>query len=125
VIRRLAVLLVIAGCTRSTSDSKSPDGKIAKSTSCIAGEMTYLGFRGTGEPPVALLDEIRKRFPDARVYEVADGNLGIFVAERHSFEVRARHEAAATAVGWKGNVVDFARVTTDCQASFHTPMPPP
>lgn len=59
------------------------------------------------------------------VYEVMDGNLGVFTAEPHSFDVRARHEAAAATVGWKGDVVDFAHVSKTCEASFHTPMPPP
>lgn len=87
--------------------------------------MTYLGFRGAGPPPIALLDEIERRLPGAAVYELGDGSLGIFIAEPHSMEVRARHEAAAAAVGWKGDVVDFASVTKTCEATFHTPVPPP
>jgi hypothetical protein len=121
--RYLAVLVIGMGalaCTRTSADSK-----IVKSTSCKEGPMTYLGFRGDGPPSGALLDEIRKRFPDAAVVEVGDGKLGVVIAEPHSFEVRARHEAAAAAVGWKGDVVDFPNVTKDCVASFHTPMPPP
>jgi hypothetical protein len=50
--------------------------------------------------------------------------LGVVIAEPHSWAVRERHEAAAAAVGWKGDVVDFPSVTRDCQASFHTPQPP-
>jgi hypothetical protein len=40
-------------------------------------------------------------------------------------EVRARHDAAAAAVpGWKGDVVDFPTVSSDCGMVFHTPPPP-
>jgi hypothetical protein len=103
------------------------DGRaIKKSTSCKEGELTYLGFRGTGMPPRGLYIAVKMRFPDAMVYEVKDGTLGVFTAEPHSMDVRKRHEDAAAAVpGWKGDVVDFARVAKDCTASFHTPMPPP
>jgi hypothetical protein len=114
----LAAILLV-GCMRS-----SVDAKIVKGTSCKEGPMTYLGFRGQGQPPVALLDEIKKRFPDAQVLEISDGNLGVGIAEPHSWDVRARHEAAAAAVGWKGDVVDFPEVSKDCVATFHTPLPP-
>ena len=115
------IIAVGAGaCSRSVGDAK-----IVKSTSCKGGAMTYLGFKGTGTPPPALLDEIKKRFPDAEVLEVEDGNLGVVIPEGHSFGVRARHEAAAAAVGWKGNVVDFPHVTKDCVATFTTPVPMP
>lgn len=86
--------------------------------------MTYLGFRGQGQPPPALVDEIVARFPDAKVLEFGEGTLGVVTAEPHSWDVRKRHEAAAAAVGWKGDVVDFPRVTSSCEATFHTPMPP-
>ena len=87
--------------------------------------MTYLGFRGTGAAPVALVDEIKKRFPAAIVVEVGDGMLGVVIAEPHSWDVRGRHEAAAAAVGWKGDVVDFPTVAADCGLVFYTPPPPP
>ena len=99
--------------------------KIAKATSCKPGPKTYLGFRGTGEPPPALLDDILKRFPDAVVTEVGEGMLGVVIEEPHSWDVRGRHEAAAAAVGWKGDVVDFPTVSADCGMVFHTPPPPP
>lgn len=111
--------------TPASADAAGPRRTIEKAKACPGGQMTYLGFRGTGQPPVALLDEILKRFPDALVYEVGEGSLGVLVAEHHSMEVRARHEAAAAAVGWKGDVVDFASVTKTCEASFHTPVPLP
>ncbi len=134
------VLLVVVGCAQTSADPKAAPSaapsatssvvatsttKIVKSTSCKGGSMTYLGFRGTGQPPGALLDEITKRFPDAQVIEFGDGTLGVVIAEPHSWEVRGRHEAAAAAVGWKGDVVDFPYVEKDCTASFHTPVPPP
>ncbi|MBL8612660.1 MAG: hypothetical protein JNL38_35290, partial [Myxococcales bacterium] len=72
-----------------------------------------------------LVREIRERFPDAIVVEVKDGDLGVVIAEPHSWEVRHRHEAAAAAVGWKGDVVDFPHVAADCKMTFTTPMPPP
>jgi hypothetical protein len=131
----LPLVLAVAACTRTPSPAPSaaaadggPAGAssgIQKATVCKGGEMTYLGFRGVGQPPLVLLDEIRKRFPDAAVYEVSAGKLGVFIAEPHSMDVRSRHEAAAAAVGWKGDVVDFASVTKTCEAAFHTPMPPP
>ena len=127
------------GCSWGMSAAKCIDGKcqaatrtraaidkIDKSTTCKEGELTYLGFRGTGLPPRALWDAVKSRFPDAMVYEVKDGTLGVFTAEHHNMEVRKRHEDAAAAVpGWKGDVVDSARVAKDCSAAFHTPMPPP
>jgi hypothetical protein len=109
----------------STTPRHSDAAPIAKSTSCKEGFLTYLGFRGSGPPPRALLDAIKARFPDVMVLEIADGSLGVLTAEPHSLDVRARHEAAAAAVGWKGDVVDFPHVTSDCQATFNTPMPPP
>lgn len=36
---------------------------------------------------------------DAEVIEVDEGKLGVVIAEGHSFDVRARHDAAAAAVG--------------------------
>lgn len=113
----LALLLAL-GCAHKTTS-------ITRATSCQEGHMTYLGFRGQGQPPPALVDEIVQRFPDARVIEFGDGMLGVVTAEKHSWDVRGRHEQAAAAVGWKGDVVDFPHVTRDCKASFHTPMPPP
>ena len=65
----------------------------------------------------------RTLFPDAEVIEVDEGKLGVVIAEGHSFDVRARHDAAAAAVGWKGGIVDFPHVTEDCVATFHTPLP--
>lgn len=122
--RRLGGALVLAGlvgapgCAHKTTT-------ITKATSCPAGSMTYLGFRGQGQPPPALVDEILQRFPDAKVYEFGEGSLGVLIREPHSWDVRTRHEDAARAVGWKGDVVDFPEVTADCKATFHTPMPPP
>src|SRR5580704_14780969 len=79
-----------------TAAAARPDTTpIEKSTTCKAGFLTYLGFRGSGPPPRALLDAIRARFPDVMVLEVADGNLGVLTAEPHSLDVRERHEAAA------------------------------
>jgi hypothetical protein len=119
----------VAATSSASSSSSAPaptQGNIPKSTSCKEGELTYLGFRGAGMPPRALYDAVKARFPDVMVYEVKDGTLGVFTAEPHSMDVRKRHEdAAATVPGWKGDVVDFARVEKDCTASFHTPMPPP
>jgi hypothetical protein len=114
--------LATASAPASATPAPAP---IATSTVCKEGELTYLGFRGSGPPPPALYDAIKARFPDVMVYEVKDGNLGVFTAEPHSMDVRGRHEAAAAAVGWKGDVVDFASVKADCTATFHTPMPPP
>ena len=132
---RCFLFLVLVGCATSSppptttvtmSPSATPAASpIAKSTSCTKGELTYLGFRGKGPPPQALYDAIKSRFPDVMVYEILDGNLGVFTAEHHSWDVRGRHEAAAATVGWKGDVVDFARVEANCTAAFHTPMPPP
>jgi hypothetical protein len=130
----LAALALVVGCAKSpasptehaSSASSAPSsGGIAKATSCAGGHMTYLGFRGAGMPSRALLDEILERFPEAAVYEVAEGKLGVLVTEPHSMDVRARHEAAAAAVGWKGDVVDFATVTKACEATFRTPVPLP
>ena len=118
----LLLLALVASCAPACAHKTTT---IVKATSCREGHQTYLGFRGEGPAPAALLDEILKRFPDAEVLEFSDGNLGVLIAEPHSWEVRGRHEAAAAAVGWKGDVVDFAYVTKTCQASFHTPMPPP
>ena len=121
-------LLLLACATASppptTNTAPAADAPIEKSKTCKAGFLTYLGFRGSGPPPHALLDAIKARFPDVMVYEVADGNLGVLTAEKHSFDVRARHEAAAATVGWKGDVVDFPHVAADCTATFNTPMPP-
>ena len=131
------VFAVLIGCSKapsgavtlsptpSASSSSTPETPIVKATSCPAGSMTYLGFRGTGQPPPALLREIRARFPDALVVEVEPDKLGVVIAEPHSMDVRARHEAAASAVGWKGDVVDFPTVARNCTLTFHTPMPPP
>ena len=119
-----ASVSVAASATSTAAPSAS--AAIAKSTSCTEGELTYLGFRGAGMPPQALWVAVKSRFPDAMVYEVKDGTLGVFTAEKHSMDVRKRHEDAAAAVpGWKGDVVDFASVKRDCTAAFHTPMPPP
>jgi hypothetical protein len=116
----------IATSTASTTPPAHLDAApIEKSKTCKEGFLTYLGFRGSGPPPRALLDAIKARFPDVMVLEVADGNLGVLTAEPHSLDVRARHEAAAATVGWKGDVVDFPHVTSDCQATFNTPLPPP
>lgn len=109
----------------SATASAKPVSPIVKATSCKPGPMTYLGFRGAGAPPPALVDEIKKRFPDAAVVEFGDGMLGVVIAEPHSWDVRGRHEAAAAAVGWKGDVVDFPIVAADCSCTFNTPMPPP
>jgi hypothetical protein len=111
--------------TLSALPSATSEAPIVKSTSCKAGWMTYLGFRGSGPPPQALLRAIRERFPDAVVGEVESGKLGVLTAEPHSMDVRARHEAAAATVGWKGDVVDFPSVTSDCTMTFNTPLPPP
>ncbi len=144
-MRRFLLLLALVGaCTPSSggggattapstwgssSSSAAPPSSarapIVKATSCRAGPATYLGFRGTGAPPPELLEEILKRFPDAQVTEVGEGKLGVITAEPHSWDVRGRHEAAAEAVGWKGDVVDFPTVTADCAMAFHTPPPPP
>jgi hypothetical protein len=128
-LRRLPFLVAVmaVACARAPGErsSGSSGGAIVKSTSCKAGALTYLGFRGTGQPPPALLEEILKRFPEARVIEVGEGKLGVVIEEAHSWDVRSRHEAAAAAVGWKGDVVDFPHVERDCTATFHTPMPPP
>ena len=116
-------------CVHAKCQAEPPHGQITiiqKSTTCKEGELTYLGFRGTGMPPRALWAAVKSRFPDAMVYEVKDGTLGVFTAEHHDMNVRKRHEDAAAAVpGWKGDVVDFASVKKDCTAAFHTPMPPP
>jgi hypothetical protein len=132
----LVGLFVATACSRgsspqvsnpgsSGSSGSAADAPIVKATSCTPGEMTYLGFRGDGQPAPALLREIRARFPDAIVVEVGAGTLGVVIAEPHSMEVRARHEAAAAAVGWLGDVVDFPSVGADCSLAFHTPPPPP
>ena len=118
---RLLVLCLLAACSAQTAQSTA----LQPSTSCKEGPLTYLGFRGNGPPPRALYDAVKARFPDVMIYEVKDGNLGVFTAEHHSWDVRGRHEAAAATVGWKGDVVDFATVKADCSATFHTPMPPP
>jgi hypothetical protein len=125
-LRRSAIALVcLIAASFGCGSTQTGGDAVVKATSCKGGEMTYLGFRGQGQPTPALVHEIRKRFPDAAIVEYGDGMLGIVIAEPHSWDVRSRHEAAAAAVGWKGDVVDFASVTKDCQASFHTPMPPP
>jgi hypothetical protein len=136
--RAVVLLLVACSSAPSTVTVTAPtttattgrtaagsEGVIEKSTTCKEGFLTYLGFRGSGPPPRALLDAVKARFRDVMILEVADGSLGVLTAEPHSLDVRARHEAAAAVVGWKGDVVDFPHVTSDCKATFNTPMPPP
>jgi hypothetical protein len=74
--------------TTSSSSTPTPvasssEPPIVKATSCPAGPMTYLGFRGTGTPPPALLRETLARFPDALVGEVGPGVLGVLTKEHH------------------------------------------
>jgi len=114
-----------AAAASSAPASGSGDDLVKPATSCPAKAMTYLGFRGKGPPSPRLVREIRARFPEAIVVEVKDGDLGVVIAEPHSWDVRHRHEAAAEAVGWKGDVVDFPHVAADCKMTFTTPMPPP
>ena len=121
-------------CSWTTSTPKCIDGKcqawtarepIRKSTSCTAGELTYLGFRGTGMPPRALYDAAKQRFPDLMVYEVKDGELGAFTAEPRSTDLQDRQKAAAaTVAGWLGDITVLASVKKDCTATFHMPPPP-
>jgi hypothetical protein len=115
--------MVLAACTASEAGPSLPP--LAVSTHCPERSMTYLGFEGSGPPPVALWKAIRERFPDAIVVEIGDGKLGVVTAEPHDMNVRRRHEEAAGVVGWKGDVVDFPSVTSDCRLAFHTPPPPP
>jgi hypothetical protein len=88
--------------------------------------MTYLGFNGSGQPPRALLREIRARFPDAIVVVVDVGKLGVVISPPPSLEVaRSGQQAAAADVGWTGDVVDFPEVGSDCSLAFHVSPPPP
>jgi hypothetical protein len=133
----LALLVVVSSaCSKPAAPPDAPsqlpvasatasEPPIVKATSCTPGWMTYLGFHGSGPPTQALLRAIRARFPDALVVDVEPGNLGVIIAETHSMDVRARHEAAAASVGWKGDTADFPRVTADCTMTFNTPLPPP